>query len=417
MAPTFSQGPKQNLTTRQYLTPLMHQSLTVLTLSAAALTQHLKDVVCANPLLTYHEGRLPLTATADLNWVPANEDQTLADKLLEQARLASITAPTRSALVTLITALDDAGYLRQPLAELQAQCGIPAARLDAALTQLQQFDPAGVGARDLCECLWLQAARRSDFDPVATAILAEGQLGILAIPAQWGQLPYSKVELEAALTAIRRLDPAPGHQYAGNTGTLYLTPDLLWTDDARLVACSEQLPQLAFDQDYYDSLLAAADPVTKRYLHQQREQYRQLDNSLQQRQETLNLIGSFLADYQRTYLQTLDEQQLRPLCMQSCAAELGLAVSTISRAVAGKTLLIRGRYLLLRTLFSRPVTAELSAATIQVKIAALISGENPDERLSDAAICGRLAADGIQLSRRTVMKYRRAAGFGNAYQR
>jgi RNA polymerase sigma-54 factor len=103
--------------------------------------------------------------------------------------------------------------------------------------------------------------------------------------------------------------------------------------------------------------------------------------------------------------------------MQSCAAALGLAVSTVSRAVASKTLLVRGRYILLRTLFARPVTAEISATTIQSKIAALIAGEDPAERLSDAAICVRLGADGVQISRRTVMKYRRAAGFGNAYQR
>jgi RNA polymerase sigma-54 factor len=283
MAPSLSQGPQQNLTTRQYLTPLMHQSLTVLTLSAAALSQHLKDVACANPLLSYHEGRLPLTSNADLNWIPANDGQTLADKLLEQARLTSLDARTRSGLLTLITALDDAGYLRQPLAELQAECGVPATCLDAALDQLQQFDPAGVGARDLCECLWLQAVRRDDFDAVATTILAEGQLGILATPEQWGQLPYTKAELETALAAIRRLDPAPGHQFAGNAGTLYVTPDLLWTDDEQLVMATEQLPQLTFDQAYYDSLLAAADKATKRYLRQQREQYRQLDNSLQQR--------------------------------------------------------------------------------------------------------------------------------------
>ena len=417
MVPSLSQGPQQNLTTRQYLTPLMHQSLTMLTLSAAALSQHLKDVVCANPLLSYHEGRLPLTSNADLNWIPANDGQTLADKLLEQARLTSLDARTRSSLLTLVTALDDAGYLRQPLAELQAECGVPAARLDAALDQLQQFDPAGVGARDLCECLWLQAVRRDDFDAVATTILAEGQLGILATPEQWGQLPYTKAELETALAAIRRLDPAPGHQFAGNAGTLYVTPDLLWTDDEQLVVATEQLPQLTFDQAYYDSLLAAADKATKRYLRQQREQYRQLDNSLQQRQETLSLIGSFLANHQRGYLQTLDAAHLRPLCMQSCAAALGLAVSTVSRAVASKTLLVRGRYILLRTLFARPVTAEISATTIQSKIAALIAGEDPAERLSDAAICVRLGADGVQISRRTVMKYRRAAGFGNAYQR
>ncbi|WP_179394817.1 hypothetical protein [Lacticaseibacillus absianus] len=412
------QHPMLEVTTRLFLSPVMRQRLTVLQFGADQLTAHLQAVAEANPFVRLRVAS-PVAHGAAVDWVPDETTETLTAHLLTQARLTRVPARLRPALTALCLAVDDDGYLRSPLTLLAATYQLPEAQLAEVLPVLQAFDPVGVGAPDLTACLLRQAAQPG-FDPVAQALLRHQQLPLLATPERWASLPYTATQLTNALAAIRRLDPAPGHQYARAASIQYLTPDFVAQSVAgRTVVqvATDALPQLGFDQRYYDQLTAVADEPTKVYLHAQRQQYEQLTGGLERRKTTLTLIGMYLTDHQQAYLSAPQTHAVQPLTLSDCAAALGLAVSTISRAVRDKYLLLGGRLLSVRHLFVQAVRQEWSPARVQQQIAALIAGESPEAPLSDELLTQRLEAIGVTLSRRTVAKYRALAGLPNAFQR
>lgn len=419
MAQQITQIPNMQLVTRLFLSPAVHQSLAILQFGANQLTTHLSEIIVDNPLISLHQPT-DIHQSNDLSWLPDQNQESLSDHLLTQVRFVETNAMVRSALMTLCLEVDNAGYLRRPLAEIATFFQLNEQHLITALSLLKQFEPVGVGAKDLSECLMLQAINEPDFNPTALTILEFGQLDQLADDQKWPQLPYSSDDLQEALLAIQGLDPAPGHQYTATDPALYLIPDLVVkNNDQQLTiqVATDSLPQLSFDQSYYEQLISAADQQTKKYLQQKRLQYEQLDASLSKRRTTLALIGTYLADHQQPYLKTLSPAELQPINIQDCAASLGFAPSTISRAIRDKYINCQNRTFALRQLFVRSVNTALSPNALLNRITILINSESPNSPLSDQALTERLAQDQINIGRRTVTKYRKLAGFQNSYAR
>lgn len=419
MAQQITQLPNMQLVTRLFLSPAVHQSLTILRFGANQLTTHLSEIIVDNPLISLHQPAI-VHQSNDLSWLPDQNQESLSDHLLTQVRFVETSTMVRSALMTLCLEVDNAGYLRRPLAEIATFFQLSEQHLTTALSLLKQFEPVGVGAKNLSECLLLQAINEPDFNPTALNILKFGQLDQLADDQKWPQLPYTSDDLQEALLAIQGLDPAPGHQYAATDPAPYLIPDLVVkNNDQRLTiqVATDSLPQLSFDQCYYQQLISAADQPTKKYLQQKRLQYEQLAGGLSKRNETLALIGTYLTNHQQIYLRTLSPEKLQPVSIQDCAAALGFAPSTISRAVCDKYINCQESTFPLRQLFVRPVDNSLSPSALQKRITTLILSESPDSPLSDQALAEQLIHDQIIISRRTVTKYRKLAGFQNSYAR
>lgn len=412
------QTPHQRLVTRLFLSPQVTQELSILQFSVSQLDEYLKSVALSNPLIQLQSPRYTSTIT-DVDRSTSTVE-VLSDHLLRQNRLLNISSVKKMAVTILIMNLNQAGYLQDSLSEISCQTQVSEAELTMALPILQSFDPVGVGAQDLCECLLLQAQHKKDFDSTALKILKTRKLELLAQSSNWHELPYTTQQLQRALSAIQSLNPLPGNQFAEASNIAYLIPDLYLeqTDNGpTLRTASDVLPTIIFDDEYYQQLLSVADRETKKYLREQVGQYEFLQSSLIHREQTLLLIGEYLVTQQLAYFQHLDLGMLKPMTLRNCAIALGYADSTISRAVQDKYLQVGGRVIPLRSLFQRNVNRIDSQIQILQLISKLIKNENIKQPLSDGQISQLLKRSGHSVARRTVTKYRVKAGFPTYYLR
>ncbi|KRN28800.1 RNA polymerase sigma-54 factor [Lactobacillus selangorensis] len=417
--PKMTQTPRQRLVTRLFLSPQVNQELTILQFNASQLAAYLQTAALANPLIQLTAPQHSAAATA-FDWGTTGDSETLSEHLLAQKRLLTVAPLQKLAVTALIMDLNDAGYLQHSLAAISTETQLPSAALTTALPLLQHFEPLGVGAHDLNECLLLQAQAQPNFDRTALTILRQQQLEKLADPQQWQQLPAAESALRAALAAIRTLNPTPGSQFSHDSENHYLTPDLYLTateSGPALRIASDLLPMPVFNDAYFQQLTAIADSETKRYLREQTTVFQQLETAMLRRKQTLLLIGEYIVQHQTAYFAHLDRTCLQPMTLQACARSLGFATSTISRAVQEKYIQVQGKIVPLRPLFQQGVTAKITPLQIMHLISELIEHEDPAVPLTDTQLTARLNQAGQPLARRTVAKYRRKAGFATHYLR
>lgn len=406
-----AQKPQQKLTTRLFLSPAMHQSIEILQFTGVQLDAYLQRMAAENPFLRVLVPRADTVADVS---AAAPTLPTLTDFLTAQVRLLSIPTVEKKAVRGLIAELDANGYLPTDLPAVNA----------IALGILQSLEPAGVGARNLTECLLLQAQRQKHFFPLAVTLLSAGELTRLADASTWAALARDyggdAMGLSQALAAIRTLDPAPGKQYAPPQPIQYIVPDLVLVhagDTLQLTPNSKQQSRLRFVRKEYDRLThQASDATAQQYLRTQRQQFVTLRNALDRREGTLAALGSLVAEKQRVFLQ--GNGQLAPLTQRAAARSLQLHPTTIGRAIHGKYVQTDQRIYPLSEFFPRAVgTNQITAEAVIRRIQDLVAAEDPSDPLSDALLNDQLARVGIVMSRRAVTKYRRMVGIPTSYVR
>lgn len=353
---------------------------------------------------------------------------SLRDHLLAQLDVAFPEGDRKYIATMLIDAIDDDGYLTESLEEictsLAPELVTDADEVERVLACVQRFDPLGVGARDLSECLLLQLAPFAPDTPglelvrrLAADCLAElGEQDYAAIRRRLG---CSAEDLEHAVALLRSLNPRPGSA-ADTRPPEYIVPDVFVRrgNDGWQVEINPAIaPRLRVNTAYAGCLGRGGEYST---LRTQLQEARWLVKSLEIRNETLIRVARAIVAHQQDFLER-GEEGMRPLVLREIADTLELHESTVSRATTGKYMHTPRGVIEFRYFFSSQVAGSdgesVSSTAIRARIRKLISEENPQKPLSDSALTRMLVSEGIEVARRTVAKYRESMGFPSSNDR
>ncbi len=344
--------------------------------------------------------------------------ETLAGHLEKQLGRLALDPVQRRIASLLVGNLDEDGYLAATPEEVADEAGAETAEVIGMLHLLQTLDPPGVGARDLSECLLLQLARRGEGQSTAARI-AEKHLDLLGrkkFAEIASSLRVGQDTVREAGAVIAALNPKPGRAFAGEAAPV-LAPDVIIErvgDEFVVSLVRDSVPQLRISRAYRDLLgTAAGQADVRHYLRDKIRGGKFLIKSIRQRQQTILAIAREIAVRQRAFLEE-GVAALVPLTMAQVAEAVGVHETTVSRAIAGKTVATPQGAFEMKFFFTTGYRAadgaEISSTSVKDVIAALVRGEDPRKPLSDQQIVARLGADGLAVARRTVAKYREALG-------
>jgi RNA polymerase sigma-54 factor len=353
-------------------------------------------------------------------------ETTLADWLREQLNLAIADPAQRMIGQYLVDLVDEAGYLSGELAAAAEKLGTGTAEIEAVLAILQTFDPPGVFARDLAECLALQLKERDRFDPAMQALIA--RLDLVA-RRDFGSLKkicgVGDEDLADMIAEIRRLNPKPGLAF-GSAPVQPIVPDVFVRpapDGAWLVELnSDTLPKVLVNQSYYAEVAATARRDTeKSYLAECLQSATWLVRALDQRARTILKVSKEIVRQQDAFF-AHGVEQLRPLNLKTVAEAIGMHESTVSRVTANKYMATTRGIFELKYFFTSAIAAAHggeahSAEAVRHRIKQLIDAESAADVLSDDTIVEKLRDSGIDIARRTVAKYREAMRIPSSVQR
>jgi RNA polymerase sigma-54 factor len=343
-----------------------------------------------------------------------------------RAQIGAMRAPAYHIEAALIVAdeLEEDGYLRVPLAEVAERHRLGARLAVAGLALVQTCEPAGIGARDLRECLALQLRDRDRLDPAMQAMLnnlalvARGRLNELQ--ACCG---VDAEDVADMLAELRALDPKPGLRFmrqpvqsAVPDVHVRRAPDGSWTVELN----TETLPRVLVN-NIYKVQLKRGDAEARAFVSECSASASWLVRSLEQRARTILKVATEIVERQQRFL-SLGPGELRPLTQRAVAEKLGLHESTVSRVAAGKYLACDQGCFDFRYFFSSAIQAvaggeAFSATAVQERIRNLVQGERALRTLSDDKIVALLKVEGIDIARRTVAKYREGMGIPSSVQR
>ena len=429
------------------LTPQLLQSMEVLQMNSQELLEYLGRATEENPLLeqednaslrsAYEElrqkaswidgGVYGSTFTHEENGLPERgamdrETESLSAFLCDQLDRKHLPKPLLALSKYIAELVDEDGYLTQEDLDGLLEMNIPDALIAQALGAVQSLDPAGVGARNLQECLLLQLARGGDASPAVMDIVARflPELGRKHYGPISRELGLTVEEIQAAEKVIAALEPHPGQAFQPAEPTVYVRPDIFIVEldgEWKAVLNEYYLPRVSIS-DYYARLLKESDEKeTREYLRQKMQQAKWLLNSLERRGSTLRRCADAILDAQLPFFSG-ETSELSPMSLSSLAEVLELHPSTISRATRGKYLQCRQGTYPLRYFFSHAVGLQgPSQQAVKQKLLLLVKGEDPNHPLSDQKLCELLSEDGIQVARRTVAKYRLELGIGSSTAR
>jgi RNA polymerase sigma-54 factor len=354
---------------------------------------------------------------------------SLLDHLLEQWGLAELDDAQRSFGEYVISHLDRNGRLLTPLEDIVQVYGrpVPEALAVEVLTRIQQLDPRGVGARDVRECLLLQLTESTPFRDVLTTLIS-GHLDELAnnrLPHIQRKTGYSIEMIQAASEVMLHLDPFPGRRFESEVVrpvkadlTVELDESGQWVVEPEY----ESQPRLRLSRQYQELLQkgSTADKQTREYLKKKVESAKWLMEAIEQRSKTVRQVAQVIVDRQSAFLVDGPEA-IVPLKMQQVADEVGVHVTTVSRAVDGKWLQTPRGLFALRSFFGGGTTTsegeDVAWEIIRLKMKEIIENEDKSRPLSDDALVDALSAQGFQLARRTVTKYRQRLDIPSSRQR
>lgn len=351
---------------------------------------------------------------------------SLSDHLNAQIGTATRDPATAFIARHIVSELDEAGYLGATVGELADELGVGNEEVEEALAVVQSLDPTGVGARTLGECLALQAREADRYDPCMARML--DNLDLLSR----GELPRLKrlcgvddEDFADMLAELRAYDPKPGLRWGGGDGAP-VTPDILIlarTDGGWDVQLNQAtLPRLVINRTYYVEMRGACDDKGARaWLSEKLADANWMVKALDQRARTILKVATELVTQQDAFFRH-GVSQLRPLTLRTVAEAIGMHESTVSRVTSNKYLSCpRGTFELKYFFTSGVASADgegaVSANAVKAAIKALIDAEEPRAVLSDDTLVDLLKAQGFDLARRTVAKYREAIGLGSSIQR
>ncbi|KLI97315.1 RNA polymerase factor sigma-54 [Luteimonas sp. FCS-9] len=463
------------------LTPQLRQALHLLQLSAVELETEIAAAVESNPLLDWDDAAQPGTSTptergdgaaadddgtgdrpetmhddasgapawdGDESWSarggqggdadgdldPADrivQSEDLRDHLSWQLHLSPMSARDRNIGIALIDAIDDDGYLRETLEDIAGallpETRATVAEIAAVLCRIQRFDPPGVGARDLGECLRLQLEPLPDDTPGRALALRAAAEHIERLPRLGPQgladaLGRTLDEAQTALQLLRSLDPRPGARIGGVPHDSYVTPDCVISRHNgvwRVALAGQPFPRLTIHRGY-ERMIDHACSSDAGYLRGRLQEARWLLRNLEARGQTLLKVVRCLVRQQSGFLE-FGKRALRPLTLREVAEEIGMHESTVSRAVARKYVHTPRGTLPLKAFFASGIGTEgggeASSTAIQQMIRGLVDAEDPRKPLSDARLADLLKSAGVPVARRTVAKYREAMQIASSHER
>lgn len=430
----------------QKLSPQMIQTMEILQMGNLELQEYVDELLLENPVLEREGAGAPDSADELLRrmeWLMGDSrryarrtdtgaetmapvavqprTEGLYEYLRDQVDFRKLSPELRRAVESVLTGLDANGYLEESAQELALRCGQPLEAVEQAVRLIQGLEPAGVGARNLAQCLELQLQRRGEHGLAMTIVrshledVAKNRYHKIA-----QKTGASREAIQRACRLIRSLSPKPGAAFAPVESPGILLPDLLVTqEDGKLVVSMNETrgPMLRVNA-YYQKLLAESDdPQVRNYLANKMRQADWVVKGIEQRRSTLLKCGRHIAIVQEDFFRQ-GPGHLRPMTMSELAGELGVHPSTVSRTVREKYLQCSHGVYPLSHFFTRalsgPEGEEATAEQAKAAIAELIQGEDKRHPLSDQKLCDLLAQRDLVLARRTVAKYREAMGIAPA---
>jgi RNA polymerase sigma-54 factor len=353
-------------------------------------------------------------------------EATLADHLGEQLALAIADPARRMIGRHLIDLVDEAGYLTGDLAAVAERLGAPPTEIEVVLAVLQGFDPPGVCARNLSECLTIQLKERNRFDPAMQALLAHLDLvarrDVAALRRICG---VDDADLADMIAEIRRLNPKPGLAF-GSAVVQPIVPDVFVRPRAdggwQIELNSDTLPKVLVNQSYYANVSRTTKKDSeKSYLAECLQTATWLMRALDQRAKTILKVSTEIVRQQDAFF-AHGVRYLRPLNLKTVADAISMHESTVSRVTANKYMATSRGIFELKYFFTSSIAASdggeaHSAEAVRHRIRQLIDAESPQDVLSDDTIVDRLREAGIDIARRTVAKYREAMRIPSSVQR
>jgi RNA polymerase sigma-54 factor len=353
-------------------------------------------------------------------------ERTLPEHLAEQLALAVSDPARRIVGQHLIDSVDESGYLTADLAAVAEKLGAPLAEIEAVLAVLHTFDPAGVCARNLTECLAIQLRERNRYDPAMAALLSH--LDLLAkrdFAALRKLCGVNEEDLADMVAEIKRLNPKPGLAF-GSANVQPIVPDVFvrpTPDGAFAVELnSDTLPKILLNQSYHARVSkTTANPSEKSYLAEQLQSATWLIRALDQRARTILKVAAEIVKQQDAFF-VHGVQHLRPLNLKTVADAISMHESTVSRVTANKYMATSRGIFELKYFFTSSIASSdggeaHSAEAVRHRIKTMIEAETPDAVLSDDTIVEKLRESGIDIARRTVAKYREAMRIASSVQR
>ena len=340
---------------------------------------------------------------------------TLAEHLEWQLQLLSFPVEEEIAARFIIGNLDDRGYLRATVDEVARQAGVKDEVVECALRKVQEFDPPGVAARDLRECLTVQARQLEIEDPLVHRILAECLDTLIKRDFRGvaKALGVAVEEVAAAAEIIGRLEPRPGRAFGGED-PVYIVPDIYVYkvgDEFHIVLNDDGLPRLRINGLYRD-VLAQKDGVakdTKDYVHDKVRSALWLIKSIHQRQRTIYKVMQSIIKHQREFFER-GINFLKPLNLRDVADDIEMHESTVSRVTTAKYVHTPQGIFELKYFFNSSINRvhgdAVASESVKDRIRRLIQNEDPRRPLSDQRIAEMLKVANIDIARRTVTKYR-----------
>ena len=342
---------------------------------------------------------------------------TLTDHMMWQLRLSDLDEHEQMLAGIILNNLDADGYVRSPTDELAFMAGADSEEMERVLARVQSFDPPGVAARSLSECLLIQLRQRGLGDSLA-ATLVRDRLDALEgkrFDKLCRELKVSMADLAEAQHVIRTLEPKPGRDFGGDD-VRYVTPDVyIQKVGAELVITlnDEGLPRLRVSQFYRRVLGQGGASEAKGYIQDKMRAAAWLIKSIHQRQRTLYMVTQSIIKFQREFFEH-GVSHLRPLVLKDVASDIGMHESTVSRATANKYAHTPQGIFELKYFFTSSLRSadgeDVSAESVRKKIREIIGAEDPRNPYSDQSIAARLAKENIDIARRTVAKYRELMG-------
>ncbi len=355
----------------------------------------------------------------------ASGEAGLYEHLMDQARLR-LTDSELLIASQIIGQIDEAGYLEADLLQIAYALQVPLAEVEAVLAIVQSFDPIGIAARSLAECLALQAKEADRHDPAMAALLAN--LDLLAkgaLPQLRRICGVDEEDLADMIRELRGYDPKPGLRFAAAGAGQAVIPDLFVTPRGQgwaIEVNGATLPRLLVNRVYYAELSGGVqDKLSKAWLSDCLASANWLIKALEQRQRTIIKVATEIVRQQEEFFRH-GIAHLRPMTLRSVAEAIGMHESTVSRVTSNKYLscprgLFELKYFFTSAIASADGGEAVSAQAVKSRIKALIAAEDPRKILSDDTLVDLLRAEGFDIARRTVAKYRESLGIGSSVQR
>jgi RNA polymerase sigma-54 factor len=353
-------------------------------------------------------------------------EETLQEHLEWQLHMASMVAADQSIALEIIGALDDRGFLlgERPTEDIAIRLDVSVDHVERVLSQLQRFDPVGVAARSLEECLLVQLRARGNRNRLAERLIRHymTELEKRNFQAIARQEEVELDEVAEALRIIQSLDPRPARNFGGED-SIYITPDIYVMkvgDEYVIVQNEDGLPMLRVSKYYRAALSNGMNGDAKSYVQDKLRSAQWLIRSIHQRQRTIYRVMESILKFQRDFFdQGIDH--LKPLILKDVADDIGMHESTISRVTSNKYVHTPQGIFELKYFFNSSIGRsdgdDMASVSVKHRIKQIIDGEDHKKPYSDQAIVELLKKENINIARRTVAKYREAMGLLSSSKR